>query len=311
MINIPYKELNNNNSRFSPGLQFLIFFFLFVFVLIAANIIGGVFVAAIYGTKTLVALTTLNTTAPNFTSALWIMQLVGTTLPIFASPVIFAYFIVADPADYIKPGLKFSWLLLPVVLAVMLISNPLIELLSNINAKMVLPPYLQWMKDKEDDAQKMTAAMLQMKNVWDVIVNILLIGLLTAIVEEFMFRGCLQTIFIRWTKNKHVAIWITAILFSAFHIEFYGFLPRLLLGAFFGYFVAWSGSIWPGVWAHFINNGTAVVATYLYQKKVFKTNPDDQHIFNSTAYIISFIIVLFLLYFYRNITLNKHRINNG
>ena len=109
----------------------------------------------------------------------------------------------------------------------------------------------------------------------------------------------------RWTKNYHVAVWITAILFSAFHMEFFGFLPRLMLGVLFGYFVVWSGSIWTSVWAHFINNGTAVVVTYLYQHKKITINPDDQHVFNYTGYIISLVIVLFLLYVYRNITLSQ------
>ncbi len=72
----------------------------------------------------------------------------------------------------------------------------------------------------------------------------------------------------------------------------------------FGYFVAWSGSIWTAVWAHFINNGTAVVVTYLYQQKKIPVNPDDQHIFNWTGYVVSLLIVLFLLYVYRAINLN-------
>ena len=106
----------------------------------------------------------------------------------------------------------------------------------------------------------------------------------------------MQTIFIRWTKNKHAAVWITAILFSAFHMEFFGFLPRLLLGVLFGYFVAWSGSIWPAIWGHFVNNGTIVVITYLSQHKLIGIGPDDQHVFNNVWYIISLVITLFLLF---------------
>jgi len=146
---------------------------------------------------------------------------------------------------------------------------------------------------------------LQMNSVWDMLFDVLFVGLLTAIVEEFMFRGCLQTIFEKWFKNKHVAIWVTAILFSAFHMEFFGFLPRLLLGAMFGYFVVWSGSVWPAILGHFLNNASAVVATYLYQQKKITLNPDDQHVFNYPAYAFSFIIILFLFWVYHNITNKK------
>ena len=161
------------------------------------------------------------------------------------------------------------------------------------------------MREKEDAAQKLTAILLQMKTVGSMIRNVILVGLLTAIAEEFMFRGVIQTIFTRWTKNYHAAIWITAALFSSFHMEFFGFLPRMALGALLGYMVAWSGSIWPAVWGHFINNGTAVVVTYLYQHKKIKVNPDDQHMFKYSSYLFSLIIVVFLLLMYRYIATGK------
>ncbi len=305
MINKPDKPLDSTDTQIHPGLQFLIFTGLFVGVLIIGNLIGTGIVIGVYGLKTLMALGTLSTNSPHFVSALWILQICGTTVPIFTAPVFYAYVVAVKPHEYLKAGFGFSWLLIVLVLAIMLAAPALIEFLSNLNQKMVLPPFLKWMRESEDNAQKLTEALLQMKTIWDVVMNVLLIGLVTAIVEELMFRGCLQTIFYKWTRNTHAAVWITAILFSAFHIEFFGFLPRLLLGVLFGYFVAWSGSVWTGVWAHFINNGSAVIATYLYQKKIIAANPDDQHLFSSRAYIISLLIVLFLLFIYRTIAFNK------
>jgi membrane protease YdiL (CAAX protease family) len=84
-------------------------------------------------------------------------------------------------------------------------------------------------------------------------------------------------------------------------MEFYGFLPRMFLGALFGYLVAWSGSIWPAVWGHFLNNGSAVIVTYLFQQKKINLNPDDQHVFNYAGYIFSFIIIIVLLSVYKKI----------
>jgi membrane protease YdiL (CAAX protease family) len=309
MINIPYKESPRAYNQLHPGMQFLIFIGVFIGVLIICNLIGIGIVTALYGYKNLLAAASLKASTPNFVTILWILQLIGTTLPIFVTPVFFANIIVNDAQDYIKPTFRFHWGLLLLVLGVMAFSNPCIELLSNINSKMKLPPSLKgledWMKDSEKSAEDATDAMLQMKTVWSLICDVFLIGLVTAIVEEFMFRGVLQTIFVRWTKSIHAAVWITAILFSAFHMEFYGFLPRLLLGLLFGYFVAWSGSVWPAVWGHFLNNGADVVITYLFQHKIIKTDPNDQHVFNYVSYTVSILIILALMFIYRKVALVK------
>ena len=304
MTDKPLKEIYTTSLH--PGLQFLIFCFLTIGAIFIGSIIGIAIAMASFGTDIMGDIAQLNVSSHNALNALWIIQLTGTTLPLLIAPTFFAYVIVRDPDDYLKTTFHFPWVMILIVLATMLLSSPLIELLSNINQKMVLPPALKgledWMKDSENTAQKLSDAMLQMKTIKNLLFDLLFIGLLTAIVEEFMFRGVLQTIFVKWTKNYHVAIWVTAILFSAFHMEFYGFLPRLLLGALFGYFVAWSGSVWTSVWAHFVNNGTAVIITYLFQHKMISTNPDDQNVFNSAGYVISLIITLFLLFVYQYVS---------
>lgn len=302
MINTPYKQLEKNDKAPHPGLQFLIFVGIFAGIFFVGNIIGASIVIALYGMKTFTALASLNMAAPHFMTSIWILQTAGTTLPILLAPLFFALVIVRDIPDYIKPNFRFPWALAIVVLAVMFLSMPLIEFLSNLNQKIPLPNWLEWMKESEKQTEKLMEGMLKMGRLWDVISNVLFIGLFTAIAEEFMFRGVLQTIFYRWTKNIHVAILITAILFSAFHMEFFGFLPRLLLGLFFGYFVAWSGSIWTGVWAHFINNSTIVIITYLFQQKFFTGDVNNQHVFNTIAYVLSLVITFALLILYKKIS---------
>jgi membrane protease YdiL (CAAX protease family) len=293
-------------SQIHPAYQFLVFIGLTLLIIIIGNILGAALITFLFGFKTLMDIGSLDISTPQAQNALWVLQFTGTTLPILLSPVFFAYFIVREPDNYLKTSFLFSPILIAVVFLTMLLSSPLIEFLSDLNQKMVLPKFLKgvedWMRESENSAKKLSDSMLQMKTIWNMVFDLLFIGLLTAIVEEFMFRGCLQTIFVRWTRNHHASIWITAILFSAFHMEFFGFLPRLLLGVLFGYFTAWSGSVWPAVWAHFVNNGTAVVATYLYQHKLIHTNPDDQKVFSYSAYVISLIITLFLLFIYRYIS---------
>jgi uncharacterized protein len=302
----------NQRTQPSPPIQLVLFIAISIGVILTGYLIGALVIFAVYGLETLMQLAQLNLSNPDTINALWILQVVSTTIPLFIAPVFFAYVIVKEPRDYLRPTWNFPPMLLVLVFCIMFISSPLIEFLANINQKMSFPPSLKfiydWMREKEDTAQKLTGILLQMKTVGSMIRNVILVGLLTAIAEECMFRGVIQTIFTRWTKSQHAAIWLTAILFSSFHMEFFGFLPRLGLGALLGYMVAWSGSIWPAVWGHFINNGTAVVVTYLYQHKKIKVNPDDQHMFNYAAYMFSLIIVLFLLFMYHKLATDKKQI---
>lgn len=304
MTDTPYNPIPHRPIH--PAYQFLILIGLLLLSLIVGTFIGMGIIMARYGMETFTNIVQSNLSAPNVQTALWILQFFGTTTPILATPIIFSYLIVHEPHDYLKTSFHFPWMLIVLVFVIMMLSNPLIELLGNINQKMVLPKFLQgvqdWMRKSEDDTKKLSDVMMQMSNLWNMIFNLLFIGLLTAIVEEVLFRGCMQTIFVRWMKNKHVAIWITAILFSAFHMEFFGFLPRVLLGLLFGYFTVWSGSIWPAIWGHFVNNGTIVVVTYLFQHKLINVDPDDQQVFSYAGYVISLVITLLLLFIYRYIS---------
>ncbi len=293
----------------SAPIQLLAFIGVALGVVLLGYLIGMGVIIGLYGLDMIMQIARLDLSNPNTVNALWILQVISTTIPLFIAPVFFANVIVKEPKDYLRTTTQFPWGLLVLTLFIMFVSSPLIEWLSNINHRMVLSGPLKgvydWMREKEDTAQRMTAVLLEMKTIGSMVKNVLLVGLLTAIAEEFMFRGVIQTIFTRWTKNVHWAIWITAALFSAFHMEFFGFLPRMMLGVLFGYMVVWSGSIWPAVWGHFINNGTAVVVTYLFQHKKISVNPDDQHMFNYSSYLFSLIIVLFLLLMYRYIATGK------
>ncbi|HEY9001800.1 MAG TPA: CPBP family intramembrane glutamic endopeptidase [Mucilaginibacter sp.] len=313
MSDVPHNPIPHRHIH--PGYQFLAVVGLLLLALIVGSFIGMIFIAAKYGSQTLTDILQANLTAPNVSVSLWILQFSGTTLPILATPLIFSYFIVQEPDAYLKTNFHFPWLLIAIVFVTMMLSNPLIEFLSNLNEKMVLPKFLKgvqdWMRESEDQTKKLSDAMMAMNSFSAMIFNLLFIGLLTAIVEEVLFRGCLQTIFVRWTKSKHAAVWIVAILFSAFHMEFFGFLPRLFLGVLFGYFTAWSGSVWPSVWAHFVNNGTIVVITYLASQKMVNVDVNDEHMFSNVIYAVSLVITIALLYFYHYIAVKRKISDHG
>lgn len=149
---------------------------------------------------------------------------------------------------------------------------PLINYILELNMSMHFPEALEpledWMRRQEDNAQRTTEAFLAVDNLSGLLFNIFMIALIPAIGEEFMFRGVLLRIFTRWAASAHLAVWITAIIFSAIHFQFFGFFPRMLLGVMFGYLVIWTGSLWPAMIAHFVNNAAAVTFFYLFQHRI-------------------------------------------
>lgn len=153
-----------------------------------------------------------------------------------------------------------------VVLLVLLLM-PFIGWLAAFNEGLHLPESLraieEILRQTEERAATITKAFLDMHTYGELAINILLIALLAAVAEEVFFRGAMQSLLLRQSRNPHAAIWITAVLFSAFHFQFYGFLPRMLLGAMFGYLVFYSGSLWYAILAHFINNATSVLLYFL------------------------------------------------
>jgi hypothetical protein len=109
-----------------------------------------------------------------------------------------------------------------------------------------------------------------------------LIAIIPAIGEELLFRGVLQRIFTEWFKSAHWGIWISAFLFSAIHMQFFGFLPRMFLGLFFGYLLEATGSLWIPILAHFINNLTGVLLSFFVAKNVIPQSSNDFGMTNET-----------------------------
>ncbi|HNQ12809.1 MAG TPA: CPBP family intramembrane metalloprotease [Bacteroidia bacterium] len=157
-----------------------------------------------------------------------------------------------------------------ILISIMLI--PVINILVYWNAHISMPEFLigieQWMKEKETAAAIITERLLVMNGISDLLINIFIIALLPALGEEFLFRGVVLKMLKEWFGNIHTAIWCTAIIFSALHLQFYGFVPRMLLGALLGYVFYWSGTIWLPVLLHFLNNAISVLAEYLMQHNI-------------------------------------------
>ena len=147
-------------------------------------------------------------------------------------------------------------------IAVMVCAIPGINLLADLNSRVELPESLdfieQILKKMEEDAAALTERFLAVDNLWGLLINVGLLAFLPAMAEELSFRGTLQQILGR----GHTAVWVSAIIFSAIHMQFYGFIPRMLMGALFGYVFLWTDSLWVPITMHFTNNCIAVLAYY-------------------------------------------------
>ena len=126
----------------------------------------------------------------------------------------------------------------------------------------------------EAQAMILTKAMLDIDTFGRFLASLVAVAILPAIAEEYLFRGALQPLFAKWSGNIHVGVWTSAIIFSAIHFQFFGFIPRMLLGAGFGYLVVASGNIWTAILCHFINNASAVVAAYLLGEEWLESGLD-------------------------------------
>ncbi|MFA6872548.1 MAG: type II CAAX endopeptidase family protein [Bacteroidaceae bacterium] len=163
------------------------------------------------------------------------------------------------------------------ILSIICIS-PFIDLSVQWNETLQLPPALhgmqQWMEASEAEATKTINLILNDPRISVFCVNFFIIAILAGIGEELFFRGLLQHLLIRWTNGKiHLAIWIVAFLFSAIHLQFFGFIPRMLLGALLGYLCFYSGSLWTCIIAHAFNNGLTLL--------LMPNQPYNENLFSS------------------------------
>ena len=163
---------------------------------------------------------------------------------------------------------------------------------------------IEWpelLDNMDKDSMSALAGLLTMDHPSDLVVNILLLGVLPGIGEELLFRGVIQKEIIEKWQNPHTAIWITAIIFSLFHFQVTGFIPKMMIGAILGYAYYYSGSLILPMIIHALNNSFATVSLYLSGGKLDINTIETENI-PLTGVVISTILFSYIWYTIRRTT---------
>lgn len=280
------------------GFQFFLFLGLLIFGLLIGMLTGLVILRLTEGISLSEQANLLND-ATNLRPAR-ILQISSQIGLFLFPPFMLAWAVNATPLPFLgfrsiaKPTMLFPALLL------MFASLPFIHMLSDLNHAINLPSWLdaleQWMLLKESQAEEMTQLFLKVDTTSGLLINLFMIALLPALGEELVFRSVIQPYMMKFLKNKHLGIIITALIFSIIHMQFYGLLPRFALGLFLGYFYYWSGSIFVPMLMHLVNNASAVIAFYLYHNGYSSIPMEDFGSSSSLLIILSSGFVGLLLF---------------
>ena len=215
-------------------------------------------------------------------------------LGLFILPaIVFAALASNHPRRYLQlatpPPAPFLW----AAFVLTALSIVPINFLASINEQMQLPAALSgvqdWMQQMETNADHLSQVLITTKSTSTLVFNLIVVSLLPAIGEELIFRGVLLKILTRWSGKMHAGVWISAIVFSALHLQFYGFLPRLVMGVMLGYLAVWSGSLIPSMLVHFLNNSFAILLAFAETKGWVPQSVDT---FGGNAGQYSFALVL-------------------
>lgn len=175
-------------------------------------------------------------------------------------------------AEYFSPRRlgAAGWLL--VVAVLIIVTLPFMSTIIAWNAGTHFPAALHdfevWARASEDRAAVLTKFLTNFNSPARFWVGVLVIGLVPAVAEELVFRGVIQKNLVRWF-SPHVGVWLGAAIFSAIHMQFFGFVPRFVLGLVLGYLYLWSGNILVSMAAHFTQNAFQLVILYLAQRGQF------------------------------------------
>ena len=240
------------------------------------------------------------------------MQLIVSVFIFIIPPLFFSYLSRVNTINIFGFKNKFKRQNLLLVFLIMIFIQPFVVYCMQINTKLLylvsdyIPLIIQNLENMEQRALELTTLFLTMNSASDLFFNLFLIALIPAFGEELFFRGVVQQYLQKILKNPHLGVCLTACVFSAIHMQFFGFLPRFLLGLILGYLFFYSGNLWMSVLGHFINNALGVLLSY--SAFANKLTPDITNIektgINLSQAFFSVAVVLLFFYLYKQINNN-------
>ncbi|WP_163710781.1 CPBP family intramembrane glutamic endopeptidase [Mangrovibacterium lignilyticum] len=247
--------------------QFFMALFVVLVCVLATLVVSILIGIPIFGFDSLIG--TLSAADLNNPEHILVLKYLQTTQSVgmfVLPPFVIGWLYAADYKVYLSMKGPVKGYLLLLALLALVVVTPFVSVVGFLNQEMSLPDWLggveSWMRAMENQAEVTIQKFIEVQGSGGLLFNLFMIAVIPSLGEEFLFRGVIQQIFTKMTRNYHWGIWISAFLFSALHMQFFGFVPRMLLGALFGYFLVYSGSIWIPVTAHFLNNALGVFALY-------------------------------------------------
>lgn len=299
------------DRNMSPGRQLFIFLFLTLGVALFTYLLGMLLAVPIFGLS-MDSLQNELTSSDGNINLLVYLQFISQLGVFVFPPIIFILLMKKSLLGYFQLNHLASFRTFFYVFLVAFTILPVINIIASWNQQLQLPEFLSgmqsWMEQKELAAEEITRRFLSRTSYEALIMNLVVIALIPAIGEELFFRGVIQKVFSEWFKNAHIAILVTAILFSALHMQFFGFLPRMVLGLLFGYYFYWTKSLWVPIVAHFINNGGAVIVAFKSARGEMNMDYEDFGSYNgnTTLILLNLALTVFMLFFiYRQEVLRK------
>ncbi len=272
MYKFEHKELGP--EEISPFASFVYF----ILLVIAGGFVGGflgmgLLVALIdAGVEQLQDIATNITNYPEYRMPYLMMQGIASMGTFLLGPWVFLKFIAKkNLSDLKREGAKLYPFGAILVFMIAIVSAPFLSYLYEVNREMY---FGEWAQQFSKDAGVISNYLTNFDSTGQFLVGVVIMAIIPAFCEEFAFRGILQNLIFRNTRNISTAVWLSAVLFSFIHLQFDGFFVRLLLAASFGYIYYWTGSLWYPILGHFINNLLALVSIYLAKQGMIEGDPE-------------------------------------
>lgn len=238
------------------------------------------------------------------TPAMRIASVIQSIFQLILPALLTAMLVTRMPADFLRLRAGFSVGILVWAFVILMVSTPAMNYIIELNNNMSLPQSMSgledWFRRSEDNAARSLTVLQGEHNIINLIVSILIMGLLAGFGEELFFRGAFQRLLTTGGVNRHLAVWSVAFVFSAIHFQFYGFVPRLLLGAYLGYLLVWSKSLWLPIAIHALNNTLYVILHWDYRDAATQPLSDGIGAGSSWPYaVVSAVITAVAIIYFR------------